>query len=222
MPGADLQSAGLRAHGELTLAADTRTTSITLPRRRAACNRSRTTALHDARGAGGAIGGGGAPSRGGVAVATKPAAVVPLRSEAGVMGDRIAACQGESENDASTPRHLSARVPTSVSRPCCRECSELRVEPGVADGLVPVDVEPAGDMRQQLGQLHGVPGATAAAPARTRGRSICGSIAEQNDLNSCCNSMSDPSLLCDHGKITPRCAVKFIANQGRSTGFTYH
>ena len=35
-------------------------------------------------------------------------------------------------------------------------------EPGVADGLVPVDVEAASDMRQQLGQLHGVPGAAAA------------------------------------------------------------
>src|SRR5215212_8617333 len=44
--------------------------------------------------------------------------------------------------------------------------SELSVEPGVADGLVPVDVEPTGDMGQELSQLHGVPGATAAARLR--------------------------------------------------------
>ena len=58
---------------------------------------------------------------------------------------------------------LSSRVPSSVRGPCCQECSRLGGEPGVAGGLVPVDVEPAGHVGQQLGQLHGVPGATAAA-----------------------------------------------------------
>jgi hypothetical protein len=41
--------------------------------------------------------------------------------------------------------------------------SELRREPGVADGLVPVDVEGAGHVREELGQLDGVPGAAAVA-----------------------------------------------------------
>src|SRR5215211_7212034 len=48
-------------------------------------------------------------------------------------------------------------------RACSPSGSELGVEPGVADGLVPIDVESAGDVLQQLGQLHGVPGAAAAA-----------------------------------------------------------
>ena len=34
---------------------------------------------------------------------------------------------------------------------------------GVAGGLVPIDVESAGHVRQQLGQPHGVPGPAAAA-----------------------------------------------------------
>jgi hypothetical protein len=40
--------------------------------------------------------------------------------------------------------------------------SELGREPGIARGFVPVDVEPACHVRQQLSQLHGVPGAAAA------------------------------------------------------------
>jgi hypothetical protein len=48
-------------------------------------------------------------------------------------------------------------------RACSPSGSELGVEPGVADGLVPIDVESAGDVRQQFGQLRGVPGAAAAA-----------------------------------------------------------
>ncbi len=39
--------------------------------------------------------------------------------------------------------------------------SRLGVESGVAGGLVPVNVQSAGHMGQQLGQLHGVPGAAA-------------------------------------------------------------
>jgi hypothetical protein len=38
----------------------------------------------------------------------------------------------------------------------------LRCEPGEANRLVPVDVEPARHVRQQFGQFHGVPGAAAA------------------------------------------------------------
>jgi hypothetical protein len=49
---------------------------------------------------------------------------------------------------------------------CCEAHLELGVESGVAGGLVPVDVEPAGHMGQQLGQLHGVPGAAPAARLR--------------------------------------------------------
>ncbi len=41
-------------------------------------------------------------------------------------------------------------------------CSRFGVEPSIAGGLVPVDVKPAGYVRQQLGQLHGIPGAAAA------------------------------------------------------------
>jgi hypothetical protein len=48
---------------------------------------------------------------------------------------------------AGQPRQMS--VGTSRSR--------------VAGGLVPVDIESSGHMRQELGQLHGVPGATTAA-----------------------------------------------------------
>ena len=46
--------------------------------------------------------------------------------------------------------------------------SELGVEPGVAGGLVPVDIEPPGYVGQELGQLHGVPG-PAAAPRLLEG-----------------------------------------------------
>ena len=45
---------------------------------------------------------------------------------------------------------------------CCEVLSQLGVEPSVACGLAPVDVQPASYVRQQLGQLHGVPGAAAA------------------------------------------------------------
>jgi hypothetical protein len=41
----------------------------------------------------------------------------------------------------------------------------------VAGGLVPVDVEPAGQVRQQLGQLHGISD-PAAAPLLLEGVSV--------------------------------------------------
>jgi hypothetical protein len=41
--------------------------------------------------------------------------------------------------------------------------SKLGREPSVAGGFIPVDIQPARHVREQFGQLHGVPGAAAAA-----------------------------------------------------------
>jgi hypothetical protein len=56
-------------------------------------------------------------------------------------------------------RSLGGAVQTSVAMVVELFCVR---QTGVARGFVPVDLEGAGDMGQQLGQLHGVPGATAA------------------------------------------------------------
>jgi hypothetical protein len=58
---------------------------------------------------------------------------------------------------AATPVHIRCGV-----RFCFPSGSEFRCEAGVPRGLVPINVQPAGHVRQQLGQLHGVPGAAAA------------------------------------------------------------
>ena len=45
----------------------------------------------------------------------------------------------------------------------CTERSNLGIEPGVARRLISIDVEPAGYVRQQFGQVHDVPGTATAA-----------------------------------------------------------
>jgi hypothetical protein len=66
----------------------------------------------------------------------------------------------------------SGQVAEQHPRRFCQVHSRLGVETGIARGLVPVDVHPTGHMGQQLGQLHGVPGATTAAPARRHERTV--------------------------------------------------
>ena len=79
------------------------------------------------------------------------------------------ACAAASSIESGRRRH----------RDGCAGALEVGVESGVAGGLVPIDVEFAGHGGQQLGQLHGVPGA-APAPrvleASARAPSMTGHI----------------------------------------------
>jgi hypothetical protein len=81
-PRVRLDRARHRASAVLTLPAETPLTGRALRRRPAACSRIRATALHDAGGADGALGGGRASLRGGLAGGTKAGALGCFEADA--------------------------------------------------------------------------------------------------------------------------------------------